>query len=237
MTLINRQFSQIRKQGFTLIELLVVISIIALLAVGSVGIYPKIMLNVKSGAAMSKQAKPIYDAMATYASSHEQQFPSEAPGGGQCNTSNDAFRVLFVQDLVDDEKYFYVPGSAWHGNQKSPDGDMGQASDNFSKAIEAKENHWGYVTNLSQDRSDSRLPIIMDGGVDGGAGRWSVDPDTKGGVWKGKKAVVITVGGSAKVYDLDAQLTAKDKKNGNLVDMFSQQFGTKQENLLNPNGG
>jgi prepilin-type N-terminal cleavage/methylation domain-containing protein len=237
MTLLQRQYKQLSTKGFTLIELLVVISIIALLAVGSVGIYPKIMLNMKSGAAMSKQAAQIYTGLVAYAATHEQSFPSEVPGGGQPNTSNDVLRTLFAQDIVDDEKVFFVNGSAWHGTLKGPDQDIGTPTDNYSRALDAKENHWAYVNNLTQDRSPSIVPILMDGGVQGGPGRWTDNVDEPGGCWKGKKAIVIRVGGSAKVHDLDGTFTVKEKRGGNEMDIFSQDFGTKQENLLNPNGG
>jgi hypothetical protein len=144
--------------------------------------------------------------------------------------------MLFVKDLADDENLFYVQGSGWHDNKK-PDQDKGTSADNFSKALEAKENHWGYVTNLTLDRHESTLPILMDGGAQGSPGKWTEDPMAPGGCWKGKKAVVVRIGGSAKVMELQNDFTAKEKKGGMEVDIFGSEFGTKTENCLNPAGG
>jgi hypothetical protein len=141
-----------------------------------------------------------------------------------------------MKGLVDDEKPFYVTGSAWHGTLTGPDGAIGSAQDNFSKALEAKENHWGYVKGLTVDRDQSDLPLVMDGGTQGKPGLWTTNRREPGGVWNGKHAIVVRISGSAKVYDLDATLTVKDKREGQMVDVFSQEYGTKTDDCLNPAG-
>jgi prepilin-type N-terminal cleavage/methylation domain-containing protein len=229
-----KPLNPIRKvKGFSLIELLVVVAIIAMLATGAISVYPRIMLDVKAKSAM-KNAYQIWIGLNAYANNNEQVFPSETADGSQANTSNDALRMLFVRDWVDDEKLFFVQGSGWHGIKTSPDNDKGTSADNFNKALEAGENHWGYVRNLTLDRDDTTKPLLMDGGVNGSPGKWTEDPKAPGGAWKGKKAVVVRIGGSAKVMDLDNTFTAKDKKGDMLVDVFSSEFGTKSEDCLNP---
>lgn len=224
-----------KMKGFSLIELLVVVSIIALLATGSISIYPKIMLDMKSKAAM-KNAYQIHVGLTAYANSNEQVFPNETADGGEPSTSNDALRMLFVKDLADDENLFYVQGSGWHDNKK-PDQDIGTSADNYAKALDQKENHWSYVRGLTLDRHSSTLPILMDGGAQGSPGKWTDDPMAPGGCWKGKKAVVVRIGGSSKVMDLNASFTAMEKKGGMEVDIFGTEYGTKSENCLNPSGG
>ena len=222
-------------RGFTLIELLVVVAIIALLAVGVFPLYSKIMLEMKAKSAM-RQAYQIHQSLFAYASSHDQVFPNQTPDGGDFSDSNTAYRQLFVGGLMDDEKLFYVQGSAWHGKLTKPDGDMGTLANNFSQALTAGENHWGYVRNLTSDSSDSTLPIVMDGGMDGTPGRYTSDVKQRGGVWKGRFAITVRIGGSAKVNDISANQdgTVKDKRGGVEVDIFSDAFGTNTADALNP---
>jgi prepilin-type N-terminal cleavage/methylation domain-containing protein len=222
-------------RGFTLIELLVVVSIIALLAVAVVPHFGKIMLRMKANSAM-QQARSIFQMLYTYAQQNDQVFPQQTADGGEIQTSNDAFRQLFIKGLVDDEKVFFVKGSGWHGTKTKPDGDIGTPDDNYAQAVAAGENHWGYVTGLTTDRDDSTLPVVMDGGVDGSPGRWTREPKERGGQWKGLYAVTVRVGGSAAVTDLDNTLTVKDKKNGTEMDIFSDAFGTTPDNAKNPLG-
>ncbi len=224
-------------RGFTLIELLVVVAIIALLAVGVFPLYSKIMLEMKAKAA-SKSAYQIHQALFAYASSHDQLFPNTTPDGGEFNEANTAYRQLFVSGLIDDEKLFFVQGSAWHGKLAKPDGDIGALADNFSQALMAGENHWGYVRGLSSDSSDSTLPIVMDGGMDGTPGRYSPDVKQRGGTWKGRFAITVRIGGNAKVNDIStsADGTVKDKRGGLDVDIFSAAYGTNTADLLNPLG-
>jgi prepilin-type N-terminal cleavage/methylation domain-containing protein len=221
-------------RGFTLIELLVVVAIIALLAVGVFPLYSKIMLEMKAKSAM-RSAYQIHQALFAYASNHDQVFPNQTADGGDFSDSNTAYRQLFVAGLMDDEKLFFVQGSAWHGKMTKADGDLGTADDGFSQALSAGENHWGYVSGLASDRDDSTLPIVMDGGVDGSPGKYSKEPKDKGGVWKGRYAIAVRIGGAAKVYELNpSELTIKDKKSGSEVDIFSDAYGTNTANLLNP---
>ncbi len=218
-------------RGFTLIELLVVVAIIALLAAGAFPVFSKVLLEAKAKSTM-RNAYQIHTALFAYSQNHDQEFPSTRPDGGEVDSANDAYRQLFVAGLVDDEKIFHVQGCEW--SNKKPDGDIGSPEDNYSKAIEGGENHWGYVTKLTSDRDDSKLPIIMDGGTESQAGKWTREPKEKGGVWKGKYAIAVRIGGNAKVYELDNTLTVKDKKDGQDVDIFSDQYGTTTSNVKNP---
>ena len=220
------------RRGFTLIELLVVVAIIALLAVGVFPLYSKIMVEMKAKSAM-KQAYQIHQALFAYASGNDQVFPNEDQGTTIAD-ANAGYRQLFVKGLVDDEKLFFVKTCPWHGTKTGPDGDRGTQEDGFKKALEPGENHWGYVRGLVSDRDDSTLPIIMDGGTSSTPGKWSKNPKEPGGVWGGRFAVTVRIGGQARVNDLEPDLTVKDKRNGNLVDIFSTEYGSDPQAALNP---
>lgn len=224
-----------KRRGFTLIELLVVVAIIALLAVGVFPLYSKIMVEMKAKSAM-KQAYQIHQALFAYAQGNDQVFPNEDRGTTIAD-ANSGYRQLFVKGLVDDEKLFFVKTCPWHGTRTAPDGDIGTIEDHYSKALEPGENHWGYVRGLVSDRDDTTLPIVMDGGTDGSPGKWSKVSREKGGVWGGRFAVTVRIGGQARVNDLEPDLTVKDKRNGNLVDIFTQEYGSEPQNALNPLSG
>lgn len=215
--------------GFTLIELLVVVAIIALLAVGVFPYYTKIMLEMKAKNAM-KSAYQIHQMLFGYAQNHDQEFPSKDAEGNDVSDSNTAFRELFIAGSCDDEKLFYVQGSAYC--PKAPDAEIGKAEDGFTKALEVGENHWAYVKGLSTDRDESTLPIIADGFAS--PGKYTDDQKAKGGAWKGRYAAVVRIAGNAKVYTLDTSFTVKDKKGGTDVDIFSDAYGTTTANIVNP---
>ena len=221
------------RRGFTLIELLVVVAIIALLAVGVFPLYSKIMVEMKAKSAM-KSAYQIHQALFAYAQSNDQVFPNEDTQGTEVSDANAAYRQLFVKGLVDDERLFFVKTCPWHGSKTSPDGDKGKLEDGFLNALTGGENHWGYVRGLNSDRDDSTLPIVMDGGTSGSPYTWSQDAKVPGGVWKGRFAITVRIGGNAKVNDLTPAFKVEDKKNANNVDIFSTEYGSTPDNALNP---
>jgi prepilin-type N-terminal cleavage/methylation domain-containing protein len=222
--------------GFTLIELLVVVAIIAMLATMTFNIGPKILMDAKSKSQLGN-AHQIHQLLIAYANNNSQVLPNETADKGEIQNSNQAYRQLFVKGLVDDEKMFYIEGCPWHGKTK-PDGNIGAPEDNYSQALSAGENHWGYVSNLAMDDSvPTNVPVIMDGGTDGSPGKWSREPKEKGGLWKGRYAIVVRLSGEAKVTPLDSRtLTVMDKKNGQDVDIFSSQYGSDPQNAKNPLG-
>jgi len=169
-----------------------------------------------------------------YADDHEGQFPNGI------TTSNEAFRPLFRQYL-NDENLFHVPGSAWHeaAPEINPDNIIGFHPP-YEKALEKGENHWAYVSGLG-DTSDSHLPLIADGFVKGAPGTYTDDPSKKGGVWKGKKAIVVFVSGAARMYPLSRKsgfrVLRPDPATGEPVDLFKlppPPPGTAGPRILNP---
>jgi prepilin-type N-terminal cleavage/methylation domain-containing protein len=177
--------------AFTLIELLVVISIIAVLA----GIALPVYSTVQERGAQTKDlsnAKQIALACKLYAADNDGKFPDKDGQGAEppvtaltsSSTSNQAFACL-VPNYLPSEKLFYLGKSAWSPNL--PDEKTTAASDR----CEAKTNNFAYELGLTEI-SNPIFPLIADAPNTGGPSAvYSTDPNAKGGVWKGKKAVVI----------------------------------------------
>jgi prepilin-type N-terminal cleavage/methylation domain-containing protein len=213
------------KRGFTLIELLVVITIIAMLAAGAYAGYGALMPMIRSKNAAS-QTTTIHKWLIAYALDNGGQFPV-----GE-NSSNLAFRELFKKSYGADELQFYIQGDAYHKtapNQK-PDNDKGREPD-YAQALEQGENAFAYVSGLDQS-SEGRLPIIANG-FGPSPGVWAKSTTEKGGVFKGKYAVVCRASGSAQSHELKDDLMVKEKNAGQEVNIFSPEFDTPST-ILNP---
>jgi len=177
--------------AFTLIELLVVISIIAVLA----GIALPVYTTVQERGAQTKDlsnAKQLGLACKLYAADNDGKFPDK---DGQAadppvtplsttSTSNAAFACL-VPNYLPSEKLFYLGKSAWSPN--TPDEKTATSTDR----VEQSTNNFAYELGLNETSNPS-FPLIADAPATGGASAvYTTDPTKKGGVWKGKKAVVI----------------------------------------------
>jgi prepilin-type N-terminal cleavage/methylation domain-containing protein len=177
--------------AFTLIELLVVISIIAVLAGIALPVYSTVQERGSQTKDLSN-AKQIALACKLYASDHDGIFPDK---DGQAadppvtaltstSTSNQAFAGL-VPNYLPSEKLFYLGKSAW--NNKVPDENVATST----VRCEAGSNNFAYVLGLTEISNPS-FPLIADAPATGGnTAVYSTDPTAKGGVWKGKKAVVV----------------------------------------------
>lgn len=218
-----------RSRGFTLVELLVVISIIALLASVALPVFNSAQMNAKITTA-SLNASGIFKALMLYGNDYDGAFPSSE------NNSNEAFRQLFP-DYMEDEKVFFVAGSAWHNSApgKRPDGDIGSKPD-YTQALERGENHWAYHSGLNNTAS-TKIPIIADGFTDS-VGQYTDVTTKKGGVWKGTKAIIIFVGGGAEQVKLSAKENFKPMvtSGGQKVELFSSSYNEAIElsNVKNP---
>jgi prepilin-type N-terminal cleavage/methylation domain-containing protein len=192
--------------AFTLIELLVVISIIAVLA----GIALPVYTTVQERGAQTKDlsnAKQIALACKLFAGDNDGKFPDK---DGQAadppvtpltssSKSNQAFACL-VPNYLPSEKLFYLGKSAWSPN--TPDERMTLPADR----CEAKSNNYAYMLGLTEISNPS-FPLIADApATAGGSAVYSTDPTKPGGVWKGKKAVVVRcdMSGSVETATLNA---------------------------------
>lgn len=216
--------------AFTLIELLVVISIIAVLA----GIALPVYTQVQERGAQTKNlsnAKQIGLGLKLYASDNEGNFPI-VPAGG---TSNDAFAKLLPQH-VPTEKVFYLAKSKWTPSQ--PDEVFTLEADGSPSAttLATGENHFAYVNNLT-DTSNPNFPLIADGFVAGSPGVYTKDETAKGGVWKGKRAIVVRADLSANIEKCNSSFKVMGKTGSAAeADIFatSSSWLSPAQTALNP---
>jgi prepilin-type N-terminal cleavage/methylation domain-containing protein len=184
------------RAAFTLIELLVVIAIIAVLA----SIALPVFSSVQERGAQTKDlsnAKQIGLACKLFAADNDGKFPSldgraAEPPAGVPATSNAALACL-IPTYIPTENTFYLAKSKWSPNP----GDEKTAAP--GDRLEAATNNFAYELGLTET-DNPRYPLIADAPATGGTSAvWSTDASAKGGVWKGKKAIVIRVDQSGAI--------------------------------------
>jgi prepilin-type N-terminal cleavage/methylation domain-containing protein len=199
-----------RVSAFTLIELLVVIAIIAVLASIALPAFTAVQERGKQTKDMSN-GKQIALALKQFATDHDGSFPQKVPGTDYATAgplvagskSNDAFWWLFPTYLTS-EDIFVVAGSAWCPN--GADNNLGTDQTGGTRVETLKNGECGYlyITNLN-DTSNPQYPVVADGGVAAGDPTYTNVQTDKGGIWKGKKTILIFVDGSGKVMTNDDQ--------------------------------
>jgi prepilin-type N-terminal cleavage/methylation domain-containing protein len=197
--------------GFTLIELLTVVAIIGILAsVAGPGLI-NAQQAAKASAAMQK-ARQIALGLRGFSLDNGGAYPvGENIFGESITTSNAAFRDL--ADYIEDESVFAVSGSNW-----------GAEADNKIEGtsfVEAGENHFAYIAGLDS-LSRSTWPLIVDG--TDGQGTYTTDRKKRGGIWAGKRGVMVRCDGSGTVKRLGRS------RNGST--RFLPRDGEPQENAL-----
>jgi prepilin-type N-terminal cleavage/methylation domain-containing protein len=175
-----------KQNAFTLIELLVVISIIAILAGIALPVFGQVQERGAQTKALSN-AKQVGLACKLFAQDYDGNFPQWTDTALRTGTPADANVALqaLVPDYIPDKGVFAIPKSAYCKNASTA------AAMGAPTTLGAKENEWAYVMPLA-DTSNSRWPLIADGFANGGT-TYVSDETAEGGVWKGKKAVVIRV--------------------------------------------
>jgi prepilin-type N-terminal cleavage/methylation domain-containing protein len=201
--------------AFTLIELLVVIAIIAILASIALPVFSSVQERGKQTKDMSN-GKQIALGLKQFAVDHNGVFPNKKPdvvstdydAGATVLTgtdfSNDAFWWMFPTYLTS-EDIFTIGGSAWSPNP--PDNILDAPTDTTrTKTLATAECGYEYITGQN-DTSNPQFPLIMDAGTattEAAVTYTNVQTD-KGGLWRGKKAVVIFVDGSGQVTTVNDQ--------------------------------
>jgi len=190
--------------AFTLIELLVVIAIIAILASIALPAFTAVQERAKQTKDMSN-GKQIALALKQFALDHNGVFPAKKPGANYdtaaalagTDKSNDALWWLFPT-YVTSEDIFVVPSSIWStsaDNKLDAAGAAGRV-----ETLKNTECGYAFIMGLN-DTSNPQFPLLADGFKDGATIPWqyATDKTIKGGVWGGKKAIVIFVDGSGQV--------------------------------------
>jgi prepilin-type N-terminal cleavage/methylation domain-containing protein len=202
-----------RISAFTLIELLVVIAIIAILASIALPVFSSVQERGKQTKDLGN-AKQIALACKLFAGDHDGKFPYQngtsdppvdVPPPGTTSNANAIFASL-IPTYTSQEKIFNLPGSAWSPivpNENTTSGNR----------LEASTNNFGYMFGLT-DTDNPSYPLVFDA-PSTAAGLYVVNPGSKGGVWKGKKAIVIRADASGTVENIDpSTLTILGKTGG-----------------------
>jgi prepilin-type N-terminal cleavage/methylation domain-containing protein len=198
--------------AFTLIELLVVITIIAILASIALPVFNGVTERANQTKDLSN-AKQIGLALKLFASDNAGAFPAKQPaadynGGTDLAAgapSNDAFWWLFPSYLQT-EDIFTVAGSKWTpsnpDNIIDPDGSAGRTD-----TLKTGENTYAYVSGLT-DTSNPAFPLLADG-FSTTIPEYDLNKANKGGVWAGKKAIVIFCDASGQIMKVASDKTLK----------------------------
>lgn len=191
--------------AFTLIELLIVITIIAVLASIALPAYNGIQERANQTKDLSN-GKQIALALKLFASDNNGAYPSKIPttvssdyasaaAAPLPSNSNDCFWWLFPSYLQS-EDIFVVSGSKW--TPSSPDNVLDPATAaTRDKTLHAGENNFAYVAGLT-DTANSSFPLLADG-FSASVGTYSPNKSVPGGVWGGKKAIVIFCDASGQI--------------------------------------
>jgi hypothetical protein len=117
--------------------------------------------------------RQIITALRSHSADHDGSLPAsgsveESAGSG---TSNEHFRMLFKEKVLDKEHIFGCPHSPY-----VPDGKIGTAP-HFEDALKAGENHWMVTKDLS-DSPGSTVPFVYENAA---AAKWNPvwDADTQ----------------------------------------------------------
>ena len=134
----------------------------------------------------SNNCRGIIITLKAYAGDHNGRYPDAELADAK--TSNDVLRLLIKAGLLEDERVFGAPGSAF-----LCDNDIGDPPD-FLKALEAGENHWCMVKGLT-DESDGNRALVFENPAHDYTWPPVWDPDamgrpTPGRAWKGGKILV-----------------------------------------------
>lgn len=148
------------------------------------------------------QSKGIGLALKLYADDHDGVYPAGTNVHGQpIRSANDAFRSL-IPAYTRSEVIFGNPLSAYQTSQ--PD----NVIEPIAEALKPGENVYAYISGVNRDTPEEK-PLLADGGDGSGRGLYVSDPQARGGVWRGTKAVVIYVDNHGVVETLTGPANAR----------------------------
>ena len=205
--------------AFTLIELLVVISIIAILAGIALPVFGEVQIRGAQTKALSN-GKQVALACKVFAQDFQGSYPMWTDTDTKTGTPSDANTALqvLIPDYIPEKSVFSIPKSAFTKSKG------GSAADQTK--LKAGDNEWAYVMGLN-DTSNARFPLLADGfvpGTEAGEPKYAIDENAPGGVWKGKKAVVIRVDASGTVEKL-VKLIVPRSDNERTKNLFAKDPG------------
>ena len=189
------------QRGFTLIELLVVITIIAILASLAVPTF-NVIQDMANQTSTSNNCRQIMMAMKIFANDNNSIYPdtyNNPQTGGMAITSNDAFRVLIQEEVIQDERIFGAKASRFQ-----PDGNVGTAP-SYDQALQAGENHWA-LTQGQTTSSNGVMPLVFENPLaPSWPPQWNCDAagqPKEGRSWRGGKIIIGRNDNSVNVEQL-----------------------------------
>jgi hypothetical protein len=187
-------------------------------------------------------AKRVAVALREFARDHGGAFPNKEPAIDyeaaenltSANKSNDAFWWLFPT-YVTSEDIFAVKGSAWSPSLPENKLDAPGRAERV-ETLQRGECAYLYVTGLN-DRSNPQFPLLADAGTANDVTVYTDVKTEKGGVWGGKKAIIVFVDGSGDVVPVDDQTTPSGafvRRFGHAYNIFDKSASTSDDAWLMP---
>jgi type II secretory pathway pseudopilin PulG len=187
-------------------------------------------------------ARQIALALKNFAVDHDGGFPNKEPAEDygvaddltSANKSNDAFWWLLPIYLTT-EGIFGVPRSAWSlappDNKLDPDGSAERV-----ETLKQGECAYLYVTGLN-DASSPDFPLIADAGTAEEVTVYTKVNNQRGGVWRGKRAIILFVDGSGRIMVVDDRTdptAAFVRRPGHRYNIFDNSASTSDDPWLTP---
>jgi hypothetical protein len=131
--------------------------VVAILLIGSL-VIPFLSITTEKDQRYKgiSNCRQIITAMKIFASDHDGKYPDAFLKNPR--NSNEVFRELFKEGILDDEMILGCPVSPF-----VPDGNFGGAPD-FKQAVEAGENHWAMTAGLL-DKDSGSIPLVYENPV------------------------------------------------------------------------
>jgi type II secretory pathway pseudopilin PulG len=224
----------------TIGELVILIAIISIL------VSSLLPLVISLARKRDKQIKDLSNgrqiafALENFAIDHDGAFPNKEPGADyasaddltSANKSNDAFWWL-LPTYVTGEAIFTVLGSAW--SPTPPDNRLDAAgSAERTDTVRQGECAYLYVTGLNKI-SNPEFPLVADAGTAEDVTVYTNIQHEKGGVWRGKKAIILFVDGSGRIMAVDDRANpaaAFVKRPGHAYNIFDTSASTADDSWL-----
>ena len=206
-----------KQTAFTLIELLVVISIIAILAGIALPVFSEVQVKGAQANVLSN-SKQVGLACRLWADDYNGTYPGYELDNNskltstQLSDANSVFAQLFEAGYMTTEKVFFCAKSKF--TPVPPDEKFATTAE----ILKAGENHFAYVLGHNTT-SNANFPLIADGFASEGQHTYDKDPEKKGGVWKGKKAIVVHCDNSAEIAIVNKNLKVSGNPQGD--DLFA----------------
>ena len=153
------------------------------------------------------EAKQVALALRLFAEDHDGVYPQQGTPAEMQTVpadSNEAFACLFPAYCAS-ERIFANRSSTYQ--YRIPDDEFDERyTGRPVKTLEPGENAFGYIMGLTST-DDATLPLVVDG--TDGTGHYVTNPTKRGGVWKGRKAVVIHLDTSGELATLEGPDNAR----------------------------